>query len=531
MVVQNVSAASTGLTDISFTLPSDDGQRAMSALQAAAGAVGFDSLLYDDQIGKISLIGAGMRTNPGVTATFFRRCPTAGVNIELISTSEIRISVVTRRRRERGGRPPRTTRSGSTATASRPSCTEGPADDPGAPSLAVVGATGAVGTVMLDLLSTRDDVWGEIRLIASPRSAGRQADRPGRGGRGRRAGRGGLRRRRRRHVRRARRGLRAVGAGRRGPRRGRRGQLRRVPDGPGRAAGRARGQPGARGARRPRGIIANPNCTTLSMIVAMGALHAEFGLSELIVSSYQAVSGAGQAGIDTLRAQIAQVAGTELGSAPGDVRAGGRRHRAVPGADGAQRGAVRGLAQGGRLVLGGAEGTQRVPQDPRPAGPAGHRDLCARARHHHPLADRARAVRERGHGGGGARDPGRCAGCGACDNPAEGEFPTPADVVGTDPTWVGRVRRSLDDPKALELFVCGDNLRKGAALNTAQIGEVIAAELGSRPLSWSGRVGPGPELTARGPHQARTGRRRIPSCSARQFSTCSAPNGEGPPAL
>jgi aspartate-semialdehyde dehydrogenase len=63
------------------------------------------------------------------------------------------------------------------------------------------------------------------------------------------------------------------------------------------------------------------------------------------------------------------------------------------------------------------------------------------------------------------------------DDPSRGEFPTPADVVGTDPTWVGRVRRSLDDPTALDLFVCGDNLRKGAALNTAQIAELVAAEL------------------------------------------------------
>ena len=64
-----------------------------------------------------------------------------------------------------------------------------------------------------------------------------------------------------------------------------------------------------------------------------------------------------------------------------------------------------------------------------------------------------------------------------CDDPANGEFPTPADVVGTDPTWVGRVRRSLDDPHGLELFLCGDNLRKGAALNTAQIAELVAAEI------------------------------------------------------
>ena len=63
-----------------------------------------------------------------------------------------------------------------------------------------------------------------------------------------------------------------------------------------------------------------------------------------------------------------------------------------------------------------------------------------------------------------------------CDDPAKGEFPTPADVVGTDPTWVGRLRRSIDNPHALDLFVCGDNLRKGAALNTAQIAELLAAE-------------------------------------------------------
>jgi aspartate-semialdehyde dehydrogenase len=63
------------------------------------------------------------------------------------------------------------------------------------------------------------------------------------------------------------------------------------------------------------------------------------------------------------------------------------------------------------------------------------------------------------------------------DNPAEAEFPTPADVVGTDPTWVGRIRKSLDDPQALDLFVCGDNLRKGAALNTAQIAELIAKDI------------------------------------------------------
>ncbi|GGZ81624.1 aspartate kinase [Streptomyces bluensis] len=96
MVVQNVSAASTGLTDISFTLPKTDGHKAIGSLEKAKAAIGFDSLRYDDQIGKISLVGAGMKTNPGVTASFFEALSDAGVNIELISTSEIRISVVTR---------------------------------------------------------------------------------------------------------------------------------------------------------------------------------------------------------------------------------------------------------------------------------------------------------------------------------------------------------------------------------------------------------------------------------------------------
>jgi aspartate kinase len=94
MIVQNVSAASTGRTDISFTLPEADGQIAMAALNKVKEQVGFESMRYDDQIGKVSLIGAGMRSHPGVTAKFFGAIADAGVNIEMISTSEIRISVI-----------------------------------------------------------------------------------------------------------------------------------------------------------------------------------------------------------------------------------------------------------------------------------------------------------------------------------------------------------------------------------------------------------------------------------------------------
>jgi aspartate kinase len=94
MIVQNVSAAATSRTDISFTLPRTDGQAAMASLNKIKERIGFDSLRYDDQIGKVSLIGAGMRSHPGVTAKFFGSIADAGVNIEMISTSEIRISVV-----------------------------------------------------------------------------------------------------------------------------------------------------------------------------------------------------------------------------------------------------------------------------------------------------------------------------------------------------------------------------------------------------------------------------------------------------
>ncbi|HEY4226528.1 MAG TPA: aspartate kinase [Pseudolysinimonas sp.] len=96
MIVQNVSAAISGLTDISFTLPKGEGEKVLTALRVSQPEVGFDSLQYDDQIGKLSVVGAGMRTSAGVSAQLFRALSDAGINIEMISTSEIRISVVTR---------------------------------------------------------------------------------------------------------------------------------------------------------------------------------------------------------------------------------------------------------------------------------------------------------------------------------------------------------------------------------------------------------------------------------------------------
>jgi aspartate kinase len=96
MIVQNISTGGTGRTDVSFTLPTTDGATALAALQKVREQVGFEDLLYDDHVGKLSLIGAGMRSHPGVSATFFTALADAGVNVEMISTSEIRISVVCR---------------------------------------------------------------------------------------------------------------------------------------------------------------------------------------------------------------------------------------------------------------------------------------------------------------------------------------------------------------------------------------------------------------------------------------------------
>ena len=96
MVVQNISKAVDGKTDITFTLPKGDGPRAVAALESRRGEIDFESIVYNDHIGKVSLVGAGMRSHPGVTATFCEALAAAGVNIDIISTSEIRISVLVR---------------------------------------------------------------------------------------------------------------------------------------------------------------------------------------------------------------------------------------------------------------------------------------------------------------------------------------------------------------------------------------------------------------------------------------------------
>lgn len=343
------------------------------------------------------------------------------------------------------------------------------------PSLAVVGATGAVGTVMLGILSERPDVWGEIRLIASARSAGKKLM---------------CRGEELTVVALTPESFDGIDVA-----------MFDVPDEISKewapiAASRGAVVVDNSGAfrmdadvplvvpevnpqeikNRPRGIISNPNCTTLSMIVTLGALHRDYELKELVVSSYQAASGAGQAGLDILREQIELVAGTTAGDIAGDIQAIITDNGPFPAPL-----ALNVIPWAGSLKADGYSSEElKVRNESRKI--LGLPNLkvsatCVRVPvlTTHSLTVHAVFAKEPSRKG--AQDILRnAAGVKLVDDPENYKFPTPADVVGTDPTWVGRVRKSLDDPMALEMFVCGDNLRKGAALNTAQIAELLAIE-------------------------------------------------------
>ncbi|MGW7432797.1 aspartate-semialdehyde dehydrogenase [Streptomyces sp. NPDC054861] len=343
----------------------------------------------------------------------------------------------------------------------------------GKPTLVVVGATGVAGAVLLQSLSQRADVWGEIRLVASPRSAG---------------------------LRPAVRGEETEVlplceealdgadlalflvpedvAARWAPIAAAKGAV--VVD----ASAAFRADPDVplvvpeinpHAIRvRPRGIVASPGCSTLALIVAVGALHAEFGVAELVVTAHQAASEGGQAGVAALREQLSLVAGTELGHHPGDVRRAVGDDTGpfpgpvalnvvpwsgVPAEDGWSSEELR-IRQETRKILGLA-GLPVAATCVRVPVVTAH-SVSVHARFERPVTvARAHEIL--------ATSPGVV----LYDDPAAGDFPTPADVVGTDPTWVGRVRRSMDDERALEFFVCGDNLRKGTALNALQIAEAV----------------------------------------------------------
>jgi len=349
------------------------------------------------------------------------------------------------------------------------------------PTLAVVGATGAVGTVMLDILSRREDIWGEIRLVASARSAGKVLSVRGEGV----------------EVRALAPGVfdgvdiamfdvpdeisadwAPVAVARGAVVVDNSGAFRMDPDVP-------LVVPEVNGAEitnRPKGIISNPNCTTLAMIDVLGVLHRRWQLTAIVVASYQAASGAGQAGVDRLRDELEVVAtDRSLGERPGDVR------RAVSEKLGEDSPFPAPLAMNvvpwaGSLREGGWSSEEmKVRNESRKI--LGIPDLkvsatCVRVPvvTTHSLAVHA-TFAGRVDVGNARRLLVEAPQIVVMDDPEAGEFPTPVDAVGCDPTFVGRLRQSLDFPKTLELFVSGDNLRKGAALNTAQIAELVAAQL------------------------------------------------------
>ncbi|MDN5858136.1 MAG: aspartate-semialdehyde dehydrogenase [Pseudonocardia sp.] len=349
------------------------------------------------------------------------------------------------------------------------------------PVLAVVGATGAVGTTMIEIIDARESVpWSQIRLVASARSAGK--------------------------VLRVRGEDVVVAALAPEVFDGVDVALFDVPDEVSAewapiAAGRGAVAVDNSGAfrmdpdvplvvpevnaeqvtNRPKGIIANPNCTTLSMMAAMGALHREFGLEALVVASYQAASGAGQSGIDRLNAELAVVAGKDLGSRAGDVT----EALAAAGLDAAASPfpaplALNVVPWAGSLKDGGWSSEElKVRNESRKI--LGIPDLkvsatCVRVPvvTTHSLAVHATFSREVTVEAAHKVLAGQPT-IVLRDDPAAGEWPTPEAAVGGDPTWVGRIRQALDFPNTLELFLCGDNLRKGAALNTYEIAEVVAA--------------------------------------------------------
>jgi aspartate-semialdehyde dehydrogenase len=351
------------------------------------------------------------------------------------------------------------------------------------PTLALVGATGAVGTVMRQILSTREDVWGEIRLVASARSAGRLL-----GVRGEQVAVQAL----------APEVFDGVDVA-----------MFDVPDdisaewAPIAAAkgvvvvdnsGSFRMDPAVplvvpevnaeAALNRPKGIIANPNCTTLTMMDALGALHRRWQLTELVVASYQAASGAGQPGIDRLHDELQVVGGNrDLGTQARDVR---REILDKLGPDSPFPAplAMNVVPWAGSVKEDGWSSEElKVRNESRKI--LGIPDLkvsatCVRVPvvTTHSLA--VHAVFAEPITVAAARQAlEEAPSIVVLDDPAAGDFPTPADVVGADPTFVGRLRQALDFPNTLDLFVCGDNLRKGAALNTAQIAELVSKELTS----------------------------------------------------
>ena len=243
-------------------------------------------------------------------------------------------------------------------------------------------------------------------------------------------------------------------------------------------------------ADRPRGIIANPGATVMTMIDALAVLHSAWELTELVVTTLQAASGLGRAGMNRLHAELDVVHGDRaLGTRPGDVRRLIEHELEGTTSPFPAPLALNVVPFVGHHVGEGwtseevkvREETRKILDIPNLPISA----TCVRvpviSSHsvtlHATFANRVRVADAR-------QALIEAPAVVVLDDPDEPEFPTPNDVVGADPRFVGRIRQSPDSPTTLDLFICGDNLRKGAALNMVQTAELVARELtGQHPAT------------------------------------------------
>ncbi len=350
----------------------------------------------------------------------------------------------------------------------------------GGPTLAMVGATGAIGRAALSLLRLRDDLWGEVKVAAAPDDAGQVI---------------------------ACRGQEVV--------------VERLTKGffegvdvamfdlPPRmaltwapvavAAGAvvidnstdfraAEGVPLVASsvnpvliADRPHGIVANPGATTLAVIDALGVLHAGWGLTELVLTTFQAASGRGRHGMARLYDEIALVGGNRsLGQMPGDIR---RLVETELGPSPFPAPLALNLIPfvGWATEDGWTSEEDKVVSEIRkvlaiPGLPASVTCVRVPVVTTHSVSVHARFDRPI------TADDARQALMDAesvvvLDDPEHNEYPTPTDVVGSDPRFVGRIRQPAGMARAVDFFICGDNLRAGGALNLVANAELVAASL------------------------------------------------------
>lgn len=350
------------------------------------------------------------------------------------------------------------------------------------PNLALVGATGAVGTVMVDILNSRENIWGEIRLIASKRSAGKKIAVNG--------------------VELVVQELAAEAFD------GIDIALFDVPDEVAEVWAPIAVERGAvvvdnsaafrmndqvplvvpevnadQARNRPLGIISNPNCTTLTMMAALGALHRKWQLTELVVASYQAVSGAGAVGIEQLRKELSVIAKHPMAGTRTDDVVEILQEAGISPEDSPWPVPIvlNVIPMAGSLREGGHSSEElKVRNESRKI--LGIKDLkvassCVRVpvQVSHSLAVHATFANKLTVSEVQAELAAQPTVV-LMDDPENGVYPTPLHVAGQDPTFVGRVRQSLDFENTIDLFVVGDNLRKGAALNTYEIAELVARE-------------------------------------------------------